>query len=148
MKSVNRATLLGNVGRDPEIKVTGSGTSVANFSIATSERYKDKSGEWQDRTEWHNVVAYGRPADIIRDYVRKGSKLYVEGRIQTRSWDGNDGAKHYRTEIVVDQVVLLSGGEKQSSDDRYERGSYDQRREPQRGDGFGSQEVNDDDIPF
>ena len=147
MKSGNKATLLGNVGRDPEIKVTGSGTSVANFSIATSDRYKDKSGEWQDRTEWHNVVAYGRSADIIRDYVRKGSKLYVEGRIQTRSWDGKDGSKQYRTEIVVDQVVLLSGGEKQSEDGRYERGSYDQRREPQGGD-FGSQEIDESDIPF
>lgn len=147
MKSVNRATLLGNVGRDPEIKVTGGGTSVASFSIATSDRYKDKSGEWQDRTEWHNVVAYARNADIIRDYVRKGSKLYVEGRIQTRSWDGKDGSKQYRTEIVVDQVVLLSGGEKQSSEERYERGGYDQRREPPRND-FGSQEISDDDIPF
>lgn len=147
MKSVNRATLLGNVGRDPEIKVTGSGTSVANFSIATSDRYKDKSGEWQDRTEWHNVVAYGRSADIIRDYVRKGSKLYVEGRIQTRSWDGKDGSKQYRTEIVVDQVVLLTGGEKQSSDERYERGSYDQRRDPPRND-FSSQEIDESDIPF
>lgn len=147
MRSVNRATLLGNVGRDPEIKVTGGGTSVASFSIATSERYKDKSGEWQDRTEWHNVVAYGRNADIIRDYVRKGSKLYVEGRIQTRSWDGKDGSKQYRTEIVVDQVVLLTGGEKQSNDERYERGSYDQRREPQ-GSDFGSQEVDMDGVPF
>lgn len=148
MKSVNRATLLGNVGRDPDIKVTGGGTSVASFSIATSERYKDKSGEWQDRTEWHNVVAYARSADIIRDYVRKGSKLYVEGRIQTRSWDGKEGSKQYRTEIVVDQVVLLTGGEKQSGDERYERGSYDQRREPQNGGGFGSQEVDMDEVPF
>ena len=82
-KSVNKVILLGNVGKDPEIKATASGTVVATFSIATSERFKDKTGNWQDRTEWHNLVAYQRTAEIIRDYVKKGNKLYVEGRLQT-----------------------------------------------------------------
>ena len=110
MKSVNKVILLGNVGKDPEIRSTGGGTLVANFSIATSDRSKTASGEWVDHTEWHNLVAYGRTAEIIRDYVRKGSKLYVEGKIQTRSWDDKtSGEKKYRTEIIVSELALLSG---------------------------------------
>ena len=135
MKSVNKVTLLGNVGRDPEIKFTGSGTAVANFSVATSERFKDKGGEWQDRTEWHTLVAYARTAEIVRDYVQKGSKLYVEGRLQTRSWDDKDGRKVYRTEIIVTDIALLSGREERQT-------------EPARRDDFGSQEVDMDDVPF
>lgn len=137
MRSVNRATLLGNVGRDPEVKFTGGGTAVASFSLATSERYKDKSGEWQDRSEWHNLVAYGRTAEVIRDYVSKGSKLYVEGRIQTRSWDGNDGKKQYRTEIVIDEVIMVGAkGEPKSDSGPRQQSSYNHA------------EIQDDDIPF
>lgn len=110
MKSVNKVLLLGNVGKDPEIRSTGGGTLVASFTVATSDRAKNASGEWVDRTEWHNLVAYGRTAEIVRDYVRKGSKLYVEGKIQTRSWDDkNSGEKKYRTEIIVNELSLLSG---------------------------------------
>lgn len=110
MKSVNKVLLLGNVGKDPEIRSTGGGTLVASFTVATSDRAKNASGEWVDRTEWHNLVAYGRTAEIARDYVRKGSKLYVEGKIQTRSWDDkNSGEKKYRTEIIVNELSLLSG---------------------------------------
>lgn len=109
-KSVNKVILLGNVGKDPDIRSTGGGTLVASFSVATSDRAKDASGEWVDRTEWHNLVAYGRTAEIVRDYVRKGSKLYVEGKIQTRSWDDKtSGEKKYRTEIIVNDLSLLSG---------------------------------------
>ena len=92
-KSVNKVFLLGNVGKDPEIRSTGGGTMVANLTLATSDR-QDPQGNWQDRTEWHNLVAFKRTAEIIRDYVKKGSKLYVEGKIQTRSWDDKEtGAK-------------------------------------------------------
>ncbi len=109
-KSVNKVILLGNVGKDPEVKFLPSGLPVANLTLATSDRFKDKAGEWQDRTEWHNLTAYQRTAEIIRDYVKKGAKLYVEGRIQTRSWDDQaSGQKKYRTEIIVNDVVLLSG---------------------------------------
>ncbi len=109
-KSVNKVILLGNVGKDPEVKFLPSGLPVANLTLATSDRFKDKAGEWQDRTEWHNLTAYQRVAEIIRDYVKKGSKLYVEGRIQTRSWDDQaSGQKKYRTEIIVNDIVLLSG---------------------------------------
>ncbi len=109
-KSVNKVILLGNVGKEPEFKMLPSGQGVANFSVATSERYKDKGGEWQERTEWHNLVAYAKLAEIVRDYVKKGSKLYVEGRITTRSWDDKEsGKKVYRTEIVIGDLSLLSG---------------------------------------
>src|ERR1700689_4166122 len=86
-KSVNKVILLGNVGKDPEMRSTGGGTLVANFTLATSDRQKDAQGNWQDRTEWHNLVAFKRTAEIVHDYVKKGSKLYIEGKIQTRSWE-------------------------------------------------------------
>jgi len=155
-KSVNKVILLGNVGKDPEFKMLPSGQGVANFSIATAERYKDKGGEWQERTEWHNLVAYARLAEIIRDYVKKGSKLYVEGRLTTRSWDDKDsGKKVYRTEIVMSDLSLLSGrGEGDGGSGSYSRSSssssgspYDQRQSGP--DDFAhSTEITDDDIPF
>ncbi|HEV2277631.1 MAG TPA: single-stranded DNA-binding protein [Acidobacteriaceae bacterium] len=111
-KTVNKVLLLGNVGKDPEIASTNGGTLVAKLSLATSERFKDKQGEWQERTEWHNLVAYARSAEILRDYVRKGSKLYVQGRLTTRSWDDREsGRKMYRTEIVVGDISLISRGD-------------------------------------
>jgi single-strand DNA-binding protein len=150
-KSVNKVILLGNVGKDPEIKATPSGVAVATFSIATSERFKDKTGNWQDRTEWHNLVAYQRTAEIIRDYVKKGSKLYVEGRLQTSSWDDKTtGQKRYKTEIIVSDLSLLSGRGEGEGGGSYGRGntaSFDQR-------GGGTEdysqatEITDDDIPF
>jgi single-strand DNA-binding protein len=106
--SVNRVTLLGYVGKDPETKVIPSGTKVSNFSIATDESYLDKKTNQKiDKSEWHNLVAWAGTAEIAEKYVRKGSKLYVEGHLQTRSWDGQDGKKNYRTEIVIDQLILL-----------------------------------------
>ena len=151
-KSVNKVILLGNVGKDPEIKSTASGVAVATFSIATSERFKDKAGTWQDRTEWHNLVAYQRTAEIIRDYVKKGSKLYVEGRLQTSSWDDKaTGQKKYRTEIIVNDLSLLSGrGEGEGSGGgsytRSNTASFDQSGPPQ--DYSQTTEITDDDIPF
>jgi single-strand DNA-binding protein len=158
-KSVNKVILLGNVGKDPEIKVLPSGQPVANFSIATSDRYKDQQGNFQDRTEWHNVVAYGKLADIIRDYVKKGNKLYIEGRLTTRSWDDKEtNKKVYRTEIVIADLSLLSGrGEEGSGGGS---GSYSQQRSgstpggsnydqrPAASDDYASTGITDDDIPF
>lgn len=155
-KSVNKVILLGNVGKDPEIRSTGGGTLVANFTLATSDRQKDAQGNWQDRTEWHNLVAFTRLAEIVRDYVKKGTKLYVEGKIQTRSWDDKEtGAKRYRTEIIVNDISLLSGREEGGSGG-YSRGasgsssSYDQRPASGGGqDDYAQQaEISDDDIPF
>lgn len=154
-KSVNKVILLGNVGKDPEIRSTPGGTMVASFSLATSDRYQDQQGNWQDRTEWHNLVAFKRTAEIIRDYVKKGSKLYVEGRIQTRSWDDKEGAKHYKTEIIINDLSLLSGRD-EGSGGGYSRGassssassSYDQRTPAAQDDVAQSAEISDDDIPF
>ena len=119
-KSVNKVILVGNVGKDPEVKYTPSGTALAKFSIATNERFKDKSGEWQDRTEWHNVLAWERLAEIVGEYVRKGSKIYIEGKLQTSNWqDRQSGEKRYRTEIVARDLVLLGsrdGAEPESED--------------------------------
>ena len=158
-KSINKVTLLGNLGKDPEVKFLPSGQAVANFGIATTDRVKDKtSDQWTDRTEWHNVTAYGRTAEIVRDYVKKGNKLYVEGRLTTRSWDDKEtGKKVYRTEIVVNELVLLSGrgeGADGASTGSYSRSSassstasFDQRSSaPQ--DDYAHAEITDDDIPF
>jgi single-strand DNA-binding protein len=150
-KSVNKVFLLGNVGKDPEIRATGGGTTVASFSLATTDRTKDQTGNWVDRTEWHNLVAFQRTAEIIRDYVKKGSKLFVEGRIQTRSWDDKtSGEKKYRTEIIVNDISLLSGrGDGEGGGSRgSSTGSYDQRSPAPADELMQSTEITDDDIPF
>jgi single-strand DNA-binding protein len=152
-KSVNKVTLVGNVGKDPEIKFAASGAAVATFSLATSDRTKDQAGTWTDRTEWHNLVAFQRTAEIIRDYVKKGSKLYIEGRIQTRSWEDKDTKeKKYRTEIIVNDLVLLSGRGEGDGGGSYTRSGsssgYDQRAPAHADDLVQSTEITDDDIPF
>ncbi len=109
-RSLNRVQLIGNLGKDPEIKYTPQGTPVAKIAIATNERFKDKSGEWQDRTEWHNVVLWQRMAEIAGEYLKKGGKVYIEGRLQTRSWDDKtSGQKKYMTEVVASDMILLGG---------------------------------------
>jgi len=154
-KSVNKVILLGNVGKDPEIRSTPGGTMVASFTLATSDRQKDAQGNWQDRTEWHNLKAFNRTAEIIRDYVKKGSKLYVEGKITTNSWDDKEtGQKRYRTEILVNDLSLLSGRE-EGSGGGYSRSSgsgstasFDQRPPAGSDDLAQSAEISDEDIPF
>jgi single-strand DNA-binding protein len=149
-KTVNKVTLLGNVGKDPEIKSTNGGTLVANLSLATSDRYKDKSGEWQERTEWHNLVSYARGAEILRDYVKKGSKLYVEGRITTRSWDDKEtGKKVYRTEIVVSEISLLSPAEGSSGHAMRNTGSSTRsRNRTDATEDYDELGILDSDVPF
>src|SRR5215470_2189956 len=153
-KSVNKVILIGNLGKDPEIKYTPSGVPVAKFSLATNERYKDKSGEWQDRTEWHNIVAWQRLAEIVGEYVKKGSKVYVEGRLQTSSWeDKQSGEKKYRTEIVVNDLVLLSGRGDGDSEGRFRSAgassavSMDQRV-PHADEAPQEAGISDEDIAF
>ena len=109
-KSVNKVILIGNLGKDPELKYTPSGTPVAKFSLATNERFKDKEGQWQDRTEWHNITAWARTAEIASEYLKKGGKVYIEGRIRTDSWDDKQsGQKKYMTNIIGSEIILLGG---------------------------------------
>jgi len=155
-KSVNKVILIGNLGKDPDIKYTPGGIPVAKFSLATNERYKDKSGEWQDRTEWHSLVAFQRTAEIIGEYVKKGSKIYIEGRLQTSSWeDKQSGEKKYRTEIIVNDLVLLSGRGDYDAEGRSRSAAasgpaasgMDQRPSPTE-DAGQETGITDEDIPF
>jgi len=151
-RSVNKVILIGNVGKDPEIRSSASGVTVANFTLATSDRFQDAQGNWQDRTEWHTLVAFKRTAEIVRDYVKKGSKLYIEGKLQTRSWDDKEtNIKKYRTEIIVNELVLLSAREEGGSRPAgfsSSAASFDQRPPAGVDDIAQSAEISDDDIPF
>jgi len=107
MSSLNKAMLIGRLGQDPEVRYTQSNTAVANFSLATNERYKDRNGEYQERTEWHRIVAWGRTAEICQEYLNKGSLVYIEGPIQTREWEDKDGQKKYTTEVKALTMQML-----------------------------------------
>ena len=154
-KSVNKVILLGNLGKDPELKYTPSGTAVAKFSLATNDRFKDKEGQWQDRTEWHNVTAWARTAEIAGEYLKKGSKVYIEGSLRTHSWDDKQtGQKKYMTEIMVNDLVLLSGrGEGAGESGGFSRGAtagnnFDQRTPEHEPVSATSSPISDEDIPF
>jgi single-strand DNA-binding protein len=108
-KSLNKAMLIGNLGKDPELRYTTSGVAVTSFSIATSESWKDQDGNLQERTEWHNIVAWRKLAEICGEWLKKGKRVYIEGRIQTRSYDDKNGVKKYITEIVADDMIMLDG---------------------------------------
>jgi single-strand DNA-binding protein len=151
-KGVNKVFLLGNVGKDPEIRATAGGMQIASFSLATAERTKGADGQWTDKTEWHNIVCFQRTAEIVRDYVKKGSQLFIEGRITNRSWDDKtSGEKKYRTEILVSELTLLGGkggasegGESRSYAKSSSSSSYAQPAAPD----YGDTGITDDDIPF
>jgi single-strand DNA-binding protein len=109
-RGVNKAIILGHLGRDPEVRYTANGGAVANITVATTEAWRDKaSGEQQEKTEWHRVVFFGRLAEIAGEYLKKGSQVYIEGRLQTRKWQGNDGQDRYTTEIVANEMQMLGG---------------------------------------
>ncbi len=152
-KGTNKALLLGHVGKDPEIRSSSGGTTVASFSLATADRQKDVSGNWVDKTEWHNIVAFSGRAEVIRDYVKKGNQLFIVGKIQTRSWDDKEsGQTRYRTEILVDELILLGGGSsKENSRARSGNGrgalAQDRPNLASNGD-YADREITDDDIPF
>lgn len=114
--SVNKVILIGRLGKDPETRYMTNGEAVTNFSLATSESWKDKSGEKQERTEWHNCVTYRRLAEIAGEYLKKGSQIYVEGKIQTRKWQTKEGQDRYTAEIIVDQMTMLGGKQDQRDD--------------------------------
>jgi single-strand DNA-binding protein len=143
-KSVNKVLLLGYAGKDPEIRTLASGTVVASLSLATTERIKDNHGEWKERTEWHFLTAYQRRAEVIRDYVRKGSRLFLEGKLETHSWDdANSGQKRYRTDVVVVDLTLLS------SSDQSGRGHSRTPASDGSSDGeYAEMGISDQEIPF
>lgn len=138
MASVNKVILIGNLGKDPDFRVTPGGQPVANFSIATTEKWSDKAGEKKEKTEWHNIVLWGRLAEIANQYLRKGGSVYIEGRLQTRSWDDKDGNKRYTTEIVGNSLQMLGGRREASSSE-----DIPQAAEPPQADGRVQ-----DDLPF
>jgi single-strand DNA-binding protein len=159
-KGTNKALLLGNVGKDPEIRSTAGGMIVASFSLATADRQKDGSGNWSDKTEWHNLVAFNRTAEVVRDHVKKGTQLFIEGKIQTRSWDDKEsGQKKYRTEILINELTLLggrqsgeNGGSGYGSSENHSRGNtggFGQSRPATSEEyAYADQGITDDDIPF
>jgi single-strand DNA-binding protein len=141
MASLNKVMLIGNLGKDPEVRFTASGQAVASFSLATSEKFKGKSGEWEERTEWHNITLWGKLAEIAGEYLSKGKTIFVEGRLQTRKWQDKSGNDRYTTDIVGDKMQMLSPkGEKSGGDNsnapKNNSSSYE---EPP---------FQDDDIPF
>ena len=145
MASVNKVILVGNLGRDPEVRNMPNGDAVCNFSIATTDSWKDKNGQKQERTEWHNIVMYRRLAEIAGQYLKKGTPVYLEGKLQTRKWQDRDGNDRYTTEIIADQMQMLGSrgdGGGQSG------GGQAPRQQQQSAPSGGNGNVPDDDIPF
>ncbi len=154
MGSVNKVILIGNLGADPELKYTGNSRALCNLRIATTDVFKDKGGQRQERTEWHRVTVWGDQAENCSKYLAKGRSVYVEGRLQTRSWDDKDGNKKYATDVVADRVVFLGGGGGGGEGGRRSAGPMGGGRpdssppdEPP-ADGDGGPSSSDDDIPF
>lgn len=147
---LNKAMVFGNLTRDPEVRALPSGMNVTSFSIATNRVFKDRDGKKQEQTDFHNVVVFGRQADTVAQYLKKGSSAYVEGRMQTRSWEGKDGEKKYRTEIVADRVQF--GPRSAGSTGGGNRGKEDDGMEDVGSSGAGIEypkdDINPDDIPF
>ena len=155
-RGVNKVILVGNCGQDPETRVIPStGASVTNLSVATSESWKDKvTGDQQERTEWHRVVFFNRLAEIAGEYVRKGSKLYIEGSLRTRKWQGQDGQDRYTTEIVGSEMQMLDSrgsspsGEVSGSNDQIKNNEFSNQSSSESSSGSQSLDAFDDDIPF
>jgi single-strand DNA-binding protein len=143
MASVNKVILIGNLGRDPELRYTQGGQGVANFTLATNERWKDKEGQNQERTEWHRIVVWGKQAENCAQYLQKGRSCYIEGRLQTREWEDKEGNKRHTTEIVAQNVTFLGGK------DGAQRGAGPEAQPPgPPADGSMGPQAGGDDIPF
>lgn len=143
MASLNKVMLIGNLGKDPEVRYTTSGSAVASFSLATTEKFKNKSGDWEEKTEWHNITLWGRQAEVAGEYLAKGKTVYIEGRLQTRKWQDKDGRDRYTTEIVGERMQMLGG--------RGEGGGRQGGGRPAGGEPVYEDPVGfnaDDDIPF
>ena len=154
MGSVNKVILVGNLGRDAELRYTPGGAAVATLNLATTEVFKDREGQKKEDTQWHRVILWGKTAESLQDYLTKGKQIYVEGKLQTRKWKDKDGNDKYTTEVRGDRVVLLSGGGRGDSAGRGEGGGGRSTPAAAAADDFGhaepggSVELTDDDIPF
>jgi single-strand DNA-binding protein len=151
MASVNKVIVLGNLGRDPELRYTQSGQAVANFSLATTERFSTKDGDRQERTEWHNIVTWGRTAENCAQYLSKGSSAYIEGRLQTREWEDKEGNKRRTTEVVAQTVQFLNtrgGGGARSGGGGAPEASGGDPQASGGGGGFSDAPPPPDDVPF
>lgn len=154
--SVNKVILVGRLGRDPETRYTGGGQAVANFSVATDESYKDKNGERQKRTEWHKIVVWGKQAEIAQQYLKKGSLVFIEGRIQSREWQDKEGQKRTSFEIVATNFRMLGGrgdaggGAQRGGGEEFDQGGHSAPADDVYGGGGSSSgpEISDEDIPF
>lgn len=147
--ALNRAQLIGNLTRDPELRQTPNGTAVCGFAVATNSSWKDASGERQERAEFHNIVCWGKLAEIAAQYVKKGSKVYVDGRLQTRDWTGDDGVKRYRTEIVAENFIILdSRGGGAPAENREAGGIKEEATSQEPVAEEKEEEVTVDDLPF
>ncbi|HYK89546.1 MAG TPA: single-stranded DNA-binding protein [Acidobacteriota bacterium] len=146
MSSLNKVLLIGRLGKDPEIRYTPDGSPVASFSLATSENWTDKSGTRQERTEWHNIVAWSKLAELSKRYLVKGRQVYIEGRIRTREWNDKDGNKRRTTEVIASQMVLL--GSKPEGAEASVMPPAPIQRAPEPDQSFGEASITDDDIPF
>lgn len=146
---LNRVSLIGNVVRDPEVRTTPSGQSVANITVATNLIWKDKDGKRQQKAEFHSIVAWRKLGEIVGSYVKKGGRVYVEGRLETRSWDDPNGVKRYKTEIIADNLILLDRPGAQQADMREPTGASEQPAAPTApSSGPAEEEINIEDIPF
>ena len=145
MGSVNKVILVGNLGRDAELRYTPGGAAVATLNLATTEVFKDREGQKKEDTQWHRVILWGKTAETLRDYLTKGKQIYVEGKLQTRKWKDKDGNDKYTTEVRGDRVVLLGGGGRGAGGGEHAERSGDSPTQAEPG---GSVELTDDDIPF
>ena len=153
MGSVNKVILVGNLGRDAELRYTPGGAAVSTLNLATTEVFKDREGQKKEDTQWHRVILWGKTAETLQDYLTKGKQIYVEGKLQTRKWKDKDGNEKYTTEVKGDRVVLLSGGggargESGRGEGGGGRSTTTSTDEFSHGEGGGSVELTDDDIPF
>lgn len=144
MAGVNKVILVGNLGKDPEVRHLENGTAVANFSMATTESYKDKNGQRQDITEWHNIVLWRGLAEVAEKYLRKGNQVYIEGKLKTRSWQDKDGNTRYTTEIVGDNMTMLGS----KSDNRSDSSQPNQENKSESPDPQLEEKDESDDLPF
>jgi single-strand DNA-binding protein len=142
-KDLNKVQLIGRLGQDPELKYTQSGVALVSFSVATGTKWKDQEGNWQERTEWHNVKAWRGLAETWSNYLKKGSKVYVEGRLETSNWEDENKKKHYKTEIVIDDMIMLDSKGSGDGSGSNAGGSYSTSSKP-----AGKSNTADDDLPF